>query len=122
RLIGAYSYLRLDVQGPPGSTDTSAQSIVGSSPRHQAVLRSALDFHRTVSLDLRLQYQSRLPAQGVPAFLSLDARLAWQAGRPIELAVVGQNLLAAHHVEFGGNSASRTDVRRGVYAQVTLRR
>jgi iron complex outermembrane recepter protein len=69
-----------------------------------------------------LRYQSRLPAQNVPAFVSLDARLAWSAGRQLELAVVGQNLLADHHVEFGGNSASRTEVRRGVYGQVTYRR
>ena len=45
-------------------------------------------------------------------------RLAWQASEQLELALVGQNLLHDHHVEFGTPEA-RGEIERSVYGKVT---
>ena len=42
--------------------------------------------------------------------------------RGFEAAVVGQNLLDSHHLEFFGAGTPATEVDRGVYATVTWRR
>jgi hypothetical protein len=74
----------------PGlTTDMSDRN----NPRHQAQIRSALGLPGCTSLDLVLRYVGELPAQRVPAYTSLDLRLAWRPAQRLELAVVGQNLL-----------------------------
>lgn len=58
----------------------------------------------------------------VPSYISLDARLGWRPNDTWQLAVVGQNLLDSHHLEFGGNqflSAPLIEVQRGVYGMIT---
>lgn len=121
QLSGAYSHLRLELRTDPGSTDTSSQNAEGASPRHQLSLRSTMDLPAELGFDLSFRRASELPAQRVPGYSSVDARLAWSPSARIELAAVGQNLLDAQHVEFGGGSPSRTDVERGFYAQLSLR-
>ena len=58
------------------------------------------------------------------AYSELDVRLAWQASEQLELALVGQNLLHDHHLEFGAPSDARRDraqrVRKGDVAVLTL--
>jgi len=121
RLQAGYSHLRLHLRARPGSTDTTSAAAQGASPRHQLVARSAVSLPRRLLLDAIVHYVSALPTQQVAGYTSLDSRLAWQATRRVEVAVVGENLLAAHHLEFGGTSPGRTEVRRGVYGQVTFR-
>jgi iron complex outermembrane receptor protein len=41
-----------------------------------------------------------LTAFPVPAFTTLDARLAWRLGEELELAIAGQNLLEEQHLEY----------------------
>jgi iron complex outermembrane receptor protein len=121
RLSAAYSYLRLELQAASGSTDTSGQAAEGASPRSQVFLRSAMDLPRDLNLDAMFRHVAQLPAQQVPSYTTLDARLAWQPTPRIEVAAVGQNLLTDHHVEFGGNAPSRVEVERGAFLLVTLR-
>lgn len=121
QLHGTYSHLRLELRAEPGSTDTTSLDAEGASPRHQLSLRSSMDLPAELGFDLSLRHASELPAQRVASYNSVDARLAWRPSARIELAVVGQNLLDAHHVEFGGGLPSRTEVERGFYAQLSLR-
>jgi hypothetical protein len=58
----------------------------------------------------------------VPPYATLDARLAWRTSQSVEVAVVGQNLLQAQHVEFGHNPPPIVAIRRAVSLSVTLRR
>jgi iron complex outermembrane receptor protein len=54
----------------------------------------------------------------------MDARLAWRARKNLEVAVVGQNLLQTHHLEFNqflGQPSEVTEVPRGVYGTLTWR-
>jgi iron complex outermembrane receptor protein len=58
-----------------------------------------------------------------PHYITMDLRLAWQASRDLEFAVVGQNLLDAAHKEYGQDLVSTqfTEVQRGVYGYAAWR-
>jgi iron complex outermembrane receptor protein len=62
-------------------------------------------------------------AIGVPHYLVMDVRLAWEPREGLEFAVVGQNLLDNHHLEFLDVLAltPSTEVPSGVYGMVTWR-
>ena len=117
RLHGSYSLLHMSLGARPDSLDTTtAASTEGSSPRHRGLVRSSLTFG-TVQLDAIWRRLSSLPAQNVPAYSSLDARAAWRPWAPLEVAVVGRDLLQSHHAEFGGG----TEVERSVYGELAWR-
>ena len=105
KLQAAYSWLKTDLSSSPSLLTTET----GTDPRHQAWLRSSLGLSPTLDLDLWLRYVARLSLDsnllaqtrsGVPAYLTLDARLAWRPLPGLELAAVGQNLLDNQHQEF----------------------
>jgi len=116
-----YSYLSLHLETAPGSTDTtSVTSSEGSSPRHMVRARSSWSLPRHVDLDVGFRWIDRLPAQRVPAYAEADARVGWQVAPRLEIAVVGQNLLHAHHPEFGG-SPDLAEIERSVYGEARWR-
>jgi iron complex outermembrane receptor protein len=117
RLHGSYSFLRMSLRARPDSRDTTtATSTEGASPRHRGVVRSSLTFG-SVQLDAIWRRVSSLPAQKVPAYSSLNARAAWRPWAPLEVAVVGRDLLQRSHAEFGGG----TEVERSVYGELAWR-
>ncbi|MDO6462162.1 TonB-dependent receptor [Granulosicoccaceae sp. 1_MG-2023] len=80
----------------------------GPNPKHMLSLRSAWDLSDSLELDLWYRYMDETvtidpvtssPAQ-IDAYASLDARLAWQYNKDLELALVGQNLLEDQHQEY----------------------
>ena len=117
QLSGTYAFLRVVVRPRSPTPGLTPDSSAGSSPRHQAQVRSALELPGSTSLELQFRYVSALPAQKVAAYASLDVRLAWRPTPRLELAVVGQNLLDPHHPEFGGG----VEIERGVYGMASLR-
>ena len=117
RLSGTYAFLRVVVRPRSPTPGLTPDPSAGSSPRHQAQVRSALELPGRTSLDLSFRYVSALPAQKVPSYASLDVRLAWRPTPRLEVAVVGQNLLDPHHPEFGGG----VEIERGVYGMASLR-
>jgi iron complex outermembrane receptor protein len=121
RLYGGYSFLDMSLTPPPGSADTSAQAAEGASPRHRLHLRADWTLPRQVDVGLRARWVDELPAQRVPAYTSLDARVAWRPRRPLELAVVGRDLLQPRHAEFGGGVAGLSQVERAVFAEAVWR-
>jgi iron complex outermembrane receptor protein len=70
-----------------------------------------------VELDAIWRRVSSLPAQGTPAYSSLNARAAWRPWAPLEVAIVGRDVLQSHHAEFGGGA----EVERSVYGEVAWR-
>jgi iron complex outermembrane receptor protein len=80
-----------------------------------------MDLGRRVNLDVIVRFVDELPGPAVPAYTTLDARLAWRPQDAVELAVVGQSLLEPHHLEFPGSAGARVEVRRGVYGSVSWR-
>jgi iron complex outermembrane receptor protein len=123
RWEGSYSYLRIALTRDPGSLDVSQETRgEGLSPRHQAQLRASLDLAHGVTFDWMLRAVSRLPAGPVPAYATSDVRLGWRVTPQVELAVVGQDLNQAHHLEFPGGSMGNVEVPRSVYASITWTR
>jgi iron complex outermembrane receptor protein len=54
---------------------------------------------------------------GIDGYTELDVHVAWRVRPNGQIAVVGQNLLDAHHLEFGA-PGSRGAIERGVYGKV----
>ena len=96
RISPAYSHLQMreHVAGP------LFQFTDGANPTHQVSVRSAVDLPGAVEFDTWLRYVDRLPTMDIDSYLTLDARLAWTLGGRLEIALIGQNLLDAQHLEF----------------------
>jgi len=96
--------------------------IQGSSPRHQAFLRSYWDVSKTVQLDVAISYVDRLAAFDIPSYARADVRLGWRPGPGWEISVGVRNLLDPHHPEFGNPSptgAAPTEVERSIFVAVS---
>lgn len=120
RLSAGYTFLELQLEATPGSVDTTQVKQAGDSPRHQWFLRSSMALARSLALDLGVRSVHELPNQGIPTYVSCDARLGWQPSPGLDLAVVGTNLFDPRHPEFGTQPARR-EVERSVYGKVTWR-
>ncbi|WFP51361.1 TonB-dependent receptor [Methylomonas sp. EFPC3] len=95
----------------------------GSSyPVHKAMLWSMYDLTPQLKLDLNWRFVSSTVTNQsfTRGYQDLDARLAWDLGSGLELALVGRNLLDSYHFEYGSDLFSTaTAVQREVYG--TLR-
>ncbi|HKQ57012.1 MAG TPA: TonB-dependent receptor [Candidatus Eisenbacteria bacterium] len=120
RVNPGYTFLRLDLDTTPSSTDTTFRYQEGDSPRHQLFVRSSLTLPRELALDITVRHVGELPNQRVPAYTTADARLAWQAHSAVELAIVGRDLFDPRHPEFGA-PGTRREVERSVYGKATCR-
>ena len=121
-LSPGYSLLELHLRTDSASTDTiTVANSEGSNPRHQAQLRSHVDFRHGLAWDASGYFVSALPVQPVPSYTRLDTQFTWAAGERWSLAVVGQNLLRDHHVESndGFTSVNSAQIRRSAYAKLT---
>ena len=124
RLIASYSYIYLDMQ-PHGEDLNRGEFLEGTTPRQQFGLRSLLDLPGGLQLDAQFRHSTELERQPeIVAGPGIDrvfgARRAPRVAgeRQLELALVGQNLLHDHHVEFGTPQA-RGEIERSVYGKVT---
>ncbi|MCB1918579.1 MAG: TonB-dependent receptor [Candidatus Competibacteraceae bacterium] len=115
RLQGSYSYLRMSIDDS-GSTE-------GSSPRHQFSLLSSLALSPRVELSAWLRLVDELPALGIPAYTSLDARLAWSPLPDLTFSLVGQNLLDDRHPEFNADAEGQVlgEIERNIYLKALWR-
>ncbi len=124
RLRLAYTFLQVELDLEDGSLDTVSTAAEGMSPENQIMVHSSWDLPANFRLDAVARWIDELPALEVPAYASLDVRLAWTPARHWELAVVGQNLLDSQHPEFSTvtlSGAVASEVPRGVYGQVSFR-
>lgn len=123
RLNASYSFQKLQLR--PGGEDLNRGRLIeGANPYHQVALQSFLDLPAHFQLDGLFRYASALRGSSegeaeevTGAYAGLDVRAAWRGFEPLEISVVGQNLLKKHHREFPGG----TQVERGVYAKLALR-
>jgi len=123
RLQGSYSLLHMDLRTAPGSLDaTTVFSDEGSSPHHQARVQSFFDVSRNLEFSLTWRYVGGLPYYLVKGYETGDARIAWRPVQHIEFAVVGQNLMQPHHVEYGGDPGALVGIKRSVFASLTFKK
>jgi iron complex outermembrane receptor protein len=121
RLRVGYTELRTNVWRKPGSTDTSGGSAEADDPKRIVTLRSAFDISERIHFYPSFRYVSQIEApMNVPAYIELDARLAWDVSTKFELSIAGQNLLHDHHPEFGV-AGNRNEVQRNIYAKIVCR-
>jgi len=118
RLNASYTFLQIQTHG--GFNEALSEE---RSPHNQVFLMSSWDLPRRVELDLMARYVDIVPNVNAPAYISLDARLGWRPNDRWEFSVVGQNLLDSRHVEFAPAlvETARTEVNRGIYAQIVWR-
>jgi iron complex outermembrane receptor protein len=118
RLAAGFNALRERLHFADGSQafgDATATS--GNDPARQFQLRSSWDLPRALELDTTLRAVSRLPNPDVPGYVTMDARLGWHAGKHLDVALVGGNLLGHGHVESGAAPA-RSEIGRSLFVNL----
>jgi iron complex outermembrane receptor protein len=121
-LSPSYSFFEMHLHTRSSSLDTtSVGDAQGSSPGHQAQLRSHLEISKRFAWDTNAYFVGHLPAQFVPSYTRLDSQMTWRVSEKVALGVTGQNLLQDHHVEFNDQfqSVNSAEVKRSVYAKFT---
>ncbi|MBN2021350.1 MAG: TonB-dependent receptor [Pirellulales bacterium] len=120
RVSASYSFLDIDYDYEAFFFSLLDPSM--KSPRNQARLYSSWDLGRNWEFDLGLRYVDSL-SRGIPRYITMDARLAWNPNKHLELALVGRNLLDDHHPEYTEfrYPPEATEVQRGVFAKATWR-
>ena len=101
-----------------------AAGYATSTPRYQWSVRSAMSLEGRKQLDLWLRHVARIGdatsgLSPIPAYTTMDLRLAWRINPGLELSVVGQNLLARRHAEAATEllPSQLRLVERSVYAK-----
>ena len=123
-LHAGYDLLEENLTVKPGQFDLNDALDETSDPKHQVSIRSALNLPRAVDFDLALRWVDALrinsgPTVGtVPSYFELNTRLAWRASNNLDLAIVGQNLLHAHHPEYGFPDPTRVEIQRSIYGKI----
>ena len=124
RLHGGYDLLKEALHVKPGQDDINDAMNETSDPQHQFQIRSSMDLPAHLQFDTALRWVDMLrvnngPVEGtVPSYFELDARLAWQVTKRLELSIVGQNLLHDYHAEYGFPGPAREEIARSVYGKV----
>jgi iron complex outermembrane receptor protein len=105
----------------PGVTDYVASlAKAGHDPRNTLLLRSSLQIRDHWDLDVTFRHVGKLWAPAVPAYHTVDMRLAWRPTRALEVAMGATNLAGPAHGEFT-DVLTRTNIERGYYANVISR-
>ena len=124
KLQANYSLLFLKAHLADGGAYVSGEhDLEGSSPRHQAAVRSSMDLPRGFELDAGIRYVDALPALRVPGYIALDLRVGWRISDSVEFSVTGRNLLDRRHSEFTPTTigTGATEVERSIYGSFTIR-
>jgi len=116
----AYTYMKVQLQTVPGSTDFISVQTAGEDPQNQVYLSSGMNLPHNVQLDADVRYVSDLPALQMPSYVTADVKLAWDPTKNLELSVVGRNLFNSQHIEFGSGLTAH-EIPRSVYGMVTYR-
>jgi iron complex outermembrane recepter protein len=100
KLMGSYSFLRMNIHKNANSLDPTPDLPNGASPRHQYYFRSSLDLPKHLEQDLMLRYVDNLPGLNIPSYYSLDLHIGWKPVSQVQLSFGAQDLLNSQHLEF----------------------
>lgn len=118
RVSPGYTFLQMAVNPDASSLDTSVSGQGGDAPKHAYTIRSQVTLPRNLEWDTSFYFVGALPDQGISAYDRLDTRLGWRLGETSEVSVVGQNLLAPRHGEFGDDAPLHTLAQRSLFAKL----
>ena len=115
-----YSFLDMELDGPPAPLAVDSEAAEGRSPRNQASLRVRWDASDRFAVDGTVYYVDNLPNYQIKAYTRFDLRLAWRLDDNVQLELVGQNLFDDSHQEFANDSGS-AEIQRSVFGRLTWR-
>ena len=87
-----------------------------------ATLQSLINLRHSAEFDFDYRFVSRLPAQKVESYQTMDAHASWMPDKSLRFTVSGRNLLQPHHHEFAGDNDLPVGIRRSVYGGITWTR
>ena len=115
-----YSFLTERFRSKAGSLDPTGGTSEANDPAHQFSLRSFLTLPGRTEFDATLRVIGRLPHPVIPRYAELTLHWGVHATDALELAVIGDNLLHAHHQEFS-SLPTREEFVRSFFGQATWR-
>lgn len=121
RLRGSYTYLDVSITKDIGSRDIGGGASEANDPSHIFGLKADVDLARRVELNLFLRSIGELRNPHVPAYSELNGRLGWRATEHFEVSIAAQDLLHAHHPEFGALEPRRIEFQRSVRVMAAFR-
>jgi iron complex outermembrane receptor protein len=127
RLRAAYTYMRASLHIVDGGADLITERLMeGGVPQQQVSLRSIAELGRHVEFDWGVRFVDQLHnplSPDIPAYFTLDARIAWRPIEQLEISLVGLNLLDDRHPEFGSQiiTTPTREVERSFYGKITWR-
>jgi iron complex outermembrane receptor protein len=117
-----YSYLIMDLDGPPASVAIAAEAAEDQSPHNQADLRLQWDATDRLSLDTTVYYVDELPGFDVNSYVRTDLRLSYRLTDHVQFDLIGQNLFDDAHREFGSVAdANASNIERSIFGRLTWR-
>ena len=100
RLSPGFRSLHEQLRFKAGYVPIVGLTQAGDDPSAQGFLTSSMDLGSLVTFDASLRYVNALPDPALPGYYELSARVAWRVSAKLELALSGQNLLHARHLEY----------------------
>lgn len=113
---GSFSHTHIQLHSKAGFQQQDyANAIQGSSP-HRQVKAELIFTGRGWEVTPDYRFVSRLPAQNVEAYQTMDIRIGYRiAHSHLQASVDGRNLLQPHHHEFLGDNGNPVGIQREVY-------
>lgn len=119
RLSAGFTALHERLRLKPSSNDTAAPGAAGNDPAHTWQLRSSWNSAPNREFDLTVRHVAQLSKNAVPAYTTLDARIAWQLRHGLDLSVAAQNLFG-HHAEYG-TRVNRAEIEPAIAVKLSWR-
>jgi iron complex outermembrane receptor protein len=125
KISGSYSFVTSGFAANGPTSDISSTGSVptyeGSTPRSIIAIQSEFNLPHRFEFDQFYRFASRLPAQKVAAYQTMDLRLGWKFSDHFEASLVGQNLFQPFHFEWGTGDPSQPliGIRRSAYLKLT---
>lgn len=119
---GSFSHLHLNLHLKATFSDTgTVASYECSSPHRMAPLQSMLTLPHRIDFNQDSRFMSRLPAQNISSYQTMDTHLASTCCKHFTIAGSGRSLVQPHHREFTGDNGNAVGIRRRLYASLTWR-
>jgi len=104
RLSPGFRSLHEQLRLEPGALSSLGIAQAGDDPSAQGELTSSMDLNSRLTFDASARYVNPLPDPALPGYYEMNARLAWRARPTLELALAGENLLHARHLEYAASA------------------
>lgn len=110
----SFLHINLDALLP---TQEGGESLY---PRHQAGTKIFWNINDDWTLDTSATYVDKLPAGNVDSYIRLDINLGGYISKNLRFNLVGQNLTASHHREFGAaTDLNAGEIERSIFGKLT---